>query len=151
MSESEREKTLLLNLDFTKITDPKSQKGLVTVVVQDISTMQVLMVAYSDEKAVKKMIETGQAAFFSRTRQCAWVKGESSGNTMKIIKMLVDCDQDTILLLVEPQGEGMACHVVSNITNKPHKSCFFRRVDWQRSGDPKPLILLTSAALSDQQ
>jgi phosphoribosyl-AMP cyclohydrolase len=93
--------------------------GLVTAVVQDIMTDQVLMVAWMDQDALHLTRETGQAHFWSRSRQEMWRKGATSGNTLQVREIWVDCDGDTVLLKVEPAGP--ACH-----TN--HTSCFFRRL-----------------------
>lgn len=140
MSVSKRETSMILDLDFSKITDPKSKKGLVPVVVQAVGSKDVLMVAFADEEAVKLMLEKGLGAFWSRSRQTSWVKGESSGNTMKIVKMFVDCDQDTLVIIVEPQGDGRACHVEGQ--DGMHRSCFFRKVNLNEVtlGEPIPLI-----------
>lgn len=93
--------------------------GLVTTVVQDVSTDQVLMVAWMNPDALRLTRETGQAHFWSRSRQELWRKGATSGNTLRVREIWVDCDGDTLLLQVEPAGP--ACH-----TN--HTSCFFRRL-----------------------
>ncbi len=120
-----RESGTELNLDFSKITDPKSGKGLVPVVVQDYKTKDVLMVAYTDEDGLRLMLEKRKAAFWSRSRQKSWVKGEESGNFMFIERMYVDCDQDTILLLVDPLGEGKACHTKDK-KGQLRRTCFYR-------------------------
>ncbi|MCI0501653.1 MAG: bifunctional phosphoribosyl-AMP cyclohydrolase/phosphoribosyl-ATP diphosphatase HisIE [Epsilonproteobacteria bacterium] len=102
-------------IDLSKI-DFKKQDGIIPVVVQDNKTLEVLMVAYMDEKALKLSIETGYAHYFSRSKQRLWKKGEESGHTQKIIEMFIDCDNDTLLLKV--MQEGVACHT-------GRKSCFF--------------------------
>jgi phosphoribosyl-AMP cyclohydrolase len=89
-------------LDFTK------GDGLIPVVVQDYKRKEVLMVAYMNEDALKKTLDTGYATYWSRSRKKLWMKGETSGNTQKIRKILVDCDYDVLLLLVEQKGN--ACH-----------------------------------------
>jgi phosphoribosyl-AMP cyclohydrolase len=89
-------------LDFTK------GDGLIPVVVQDYNRKEVLMVAYMNEDALKKTLDTGYATYWSRSRKKLWMKGETSGNTQKIRKILVDCDYDVLLLLVEQKGN--ACH-----------------------------------------
>ena len=93
-------------------------RGLVPAVVQDVTTGQVLMVAWMNEEALQCTRETGQVHFWSRSRQELWRKGATSGNTMHVREMRVDCDADTLLLEVEPAGP--ACHT-------GHRSCFFRR------------------------
>ena len=94
-------------------------RGLVTAVVQDRSTHEVLMVAWMNQDALRLTQETGQAHFWSRTRQEMWRKGATSGHVLHVQEIWVDCDADTLLLLVDPAGP--ACH-----TN--HRSCFFRRI-----------------------
>jgi len=109
--------------NFKKSDDPKIKKwtGLITVVVQDIRTKEVLMVAFANEEALRKTLATGKATFFTRSRGRLWTKGEESGNFMKVLDVRPDCDGDALLLLVEPLGEGLACHTESY-------SCFFRRI-----------------------
>lgn len=84
-------------------------KGLLTVVLQHYLTGKVLMVAYMNKEALAKTMETGVAWFWSRSRQRLWQKGESSGNVQRVITGYLDCDQDTLLLRVNPQGP--ACHL----------------------------------------
>ncbi|RMH53963.1 MAG: bifunctional phosphoribosyl-AMP cyclohydrolase/phosphoribosyl-ATP diphosphatase HisIE [Candidatus Hydrogenedentota bacterium] len=91
--------------------------GLVPVVCQEISSGIVLMVAYANAEAVEKTVETGEAHFFSRSRNRLWKKGETSGNILRVCRILVDCDSDTLLYRVEPAGP--ACHT-------GHRSCFYR-------------------------
>jgi len=93
-------------------------RGLVPAVVQDITTGQVLMVAWMNKEALQRTRETGQVHFWSRSRQEMWHKGATSGNIMHVREMRVDCDADTLLLQVDPAGP--ACHT-------GHRSCFFRR------------------------
>ncbi len=82
--------------------------GLVPVVVQDACTMQVLMLGYMNETAYNKTCDTKLATFYSRSRQCLWVKGERSGNYLQVIDIRFDCDSDAILLMANPQGP--TCH-----------------------------------------
>ena len=91
------------------------ENGLVAVVVQDHVTSEILMVAWTNEDAVKLMMDTGYTHFWSRSRKKLWKKGEESGNVQRIISMQTDCDNDTIL--VRAEQEGVACH-----TGSP--SCF---------------------------
>lgn len=95
-------------------------KGLVPAIVQDIDTRDILMLAYMNEDALKHTIESGKATFYSRSRGKMWVKGESSGNEQLVQELRVDCDQDTVLLLVKSQGP--ACHV-------GYHTCFYRAVE----------------------
>jgi phosphoribosyl-AMP cyclohydrolase / phosphoribosyl-ATP pyrophosphohydrolase len=93
------------------------ERGLVTAVVQDATTNQVLMVAWMNAEALRRTEESGEAHFWSRSRGQLWHKGATSGNTMRVVEVLVDCDEDTLLLRVDPAGP--ACHTGST-------SCFFR-------------------------
>jgi len=104
----------MIDLDFEK------QDGLVPVIVQDAADGAVLMLAYMNQEAFHKTLETGTATFWSRSRNKLWLKGESSGHVQKVREVAVDCDHDTVLLKVEQVG-GAACH-------KGYRSCFFRRV-----------------------
>ena len=97
--------------------------GLIPAIVQDYSTGEVLMLAFMNEAAWEKTISTGKATYFSRTRSKLWVKGNTSGHIQKVREIRIDCDDDSILLMVEQVG-GAACHT-------GHKSCFFKQV----SGD----------------
>ncbi|WP_397539879.1 bifunctional phosphoribosyl-AMP cyclohydrolase/phosphoribosyl-ATP diphosphatase HisIE [Rummeliibacillus pycnus] len=83
-------------------------KGLITVVVQDVQTKEVLTVAYMNKESLEKTIETGETWFFSRSRQELWHKGETSGNTQKVVAMRADCDLDALIVEVLPKGP--ACH-----------------------------------------
>ncbi len=94
-------------------------RGLIPVVVQQHDTGEVLMVAWMDEPAIARTLEVGEAVFHSRSRQEQWHKGATSGNTQRIVEMRVDCDGDVLLLLVDQQGDGVACHT-------GERSCFHR-------------------------
>ena len=102
-------------MDFSKLN------GLVPAVVQDAGTNEVLMVGFMDERALEHTRATGWATFYSRTRQALWTKGETSGNRLRVVEALVDCDDDTNLLRVQPTGSGKVCHT-------GERSCFFRAV-----------------------
>jgi phosphoribosyl-AMP cyclohydrolase len=93
--------------------------GLVPAVVQDSSDGQVLMVAYQDREALRRTLTSGATCFYSRSRKEYWVKGATSGNTQRVVRVAIDCDQDCVLLVVEQKG--VACH-----TGK--RSCFYREV-----------------------
>jgi phosphoribosyl-AMP cyclohydrolase len=93
---------------------------LLTCVVTDAWTAEVLMVAHMNADALAKTIETGEAWYFSRSRQRLWKKGETSGNVQRVIEMRVDCDQDALLLRVEQEGDA-ACHT-------GRQTCFYRAV-----------------------
>ncbi len=94
--------------------------GLIPAVVQDAHTLQVLMVAWMNAEALRLTRETGQAHFWSRSRRALWRKGETSGNVMRVQEIRVDCDGDTLLLLVEPAGP--ACHTGA-------MSCFYSKLE----------------------
>jgi len=108
----------LLN-DFSEIDFKFNSSGLMPAVVQDYNTKEVLMVAYVNEESLKFSLEKGETVFYSRSRQELWHKGETSGNTQEIKEIYYDCDQDTILFMVDPAGP--ACH-----TGK--RSCFYRKM-----------------------
>ena len=95
-------------------------QGLLTAVVQDANTKQVLMLAMMNAEAVAQTQETRQAHFWSRSRKRLWLKGETSGNRMDVQDMRIDCDGDAILLLVEPRGP--ACHTGET-------SCFYTEME----------------------
>jgi len=91
--------------------------GLIPVVVQDVKTKEVLMLAYANEEAIRKTLETGYAHYWSRSRGKIWKKGEESGNVQRVVEIRVDCDCDALLYVVEQRG--FACHT-------GNYSCFFR-------------------------
>jgi len=97
-----------------------NEQGLIPAVLQDVDSGQVLMVAYMNKTALTKSLETGKAHFWSRSRQKLWLKGETSGNYQLIKEIKIDCDNDTLLLKVKPQGP--ACHT-------GHKSCFYSVIE----------------------
>ena len=91
-------------MDFSKLD------GLVPAVIQDDQSGEVLMVGFMNQEAFDRTKETGFATFFSRTRGKLWTKGETSGNRLQVNRILVDCDDDTVLLKVTRLGEGNVCH-----------------------------------------
>ena len=99
--------------------------GLIPVVAQHARTGEVLMLAYMNAAALKLTIDTGEAHYWSRSRRKLWRKGETSGDVLRVVELRVDCDQDTILMKVNPEGSGAACHT-------GRKSCFYRSVDRDR-------------------
>ena len=96
------------------------EKGLVPAIIQDSSNGQVLMMAYMNGESLAKTMESGFTWFFSRSRQKLWMKGETSGNTQQVEQILYDCDEDTLLIKVKPNGP--ACHT-------GNYSCFYRSLD----------------------
>ncbi len=101
----------MIQLDFDK------GNGLIPCIVQDVHSKKVLMMAYMNEESYQKTIETKLATFYSRSRKSLWVKGETSGHYQHVDQILIDCDCDTILLLVN--ADGPACHT-------GHITCFYR-------------------------
>ena len=87
--------------------------------IQDADTSEVLMIGFMNEQALAETRCTGFATFFSRTRGTLWTKGETSGNKLRVVEMLVDCDDDSVLLKVKRLGEGNVCHTGA-------RSCFHR-------------------------
>jgi len=98
-------------LDFEKMS------GLVPAVIQDSSGGEVLMVGFMNRDALKRTLQEGYVTFYSRTRNRLWTKGESSGNRLRVVSALTDCDRDTLLLRVEVEGAGVVCH-------RGTRSCF---------------------------
>ena len=95
------------------------ERGLVPAIVQDVNTKQVLMMAYMNADSLKLTLEKNETVFWSRSRNELWHKGATSGNTQKVVEIKVDCDADTLLILVEPAGP--ACHT-------GEQSCFYRNI-----------------------
>lgn len=111
-----------MTLDFNKMG------GLVPAIIQDAKTKNVLMLGFMNEEAYKKTLETGKVTFWSRSRQCLWTKGETSGNFLHLISMKADCDNDTLLVEVKP--DGPTCH-------KGTDTC------WGEDNDYNPILFLT--------
>jgi phosphoribosyl-ATP pyrophosphohydrolase/phosphoribosyl-AMP cyclohydrolase len=91
-------------IDFTKLD------GLVPGIVQDAATGQVLMVGFLNEESYRKTLDSGFVTFWSRTRRTLWMKGETSGNRLRITETATDCDNDTLLFRVVVEGDGLVCH-----------------------------------------
>jgi len=91
-------------MDYSKLG------GLIPAVAQDAASGEVLMVGFMNEEAFAKTRDTGFATFFSRSRNELWTKGETSGNRLQVVEMLVDCDDDTVLMKVRRLGDGNVCH-----------------------------------------
>lgn len=107
-------------ISFSTFDLSKCADGLLPVVVQDDKSLEVLMVGYMNEAAFNKSVETGLVTFYSRTRQTLWTKGETSGNSLNLKSMHVDCDADTLLVRVDPIGP--TCHTGA-------RSCFYQEAD----------------------
>ncbi|MBI2613100.1 phosphoribosyl-AMP cyclohydrolase [Candidatus Kaiserbacteria bacterium] len=104
-----------------KVLKPNFEKrgGFVPVIVQDSVSKEVLMLAYQNEEAWRKSIRELTLTLFSTSRKKLWTKGETSGNRMQIVDVIIDCDEDALLYLVKMQGDQVACHTGA-------RSCFYR-------------------------
>lgn len=111
-----------MKIDFEKMG------GLVPAIIQDAKTKTVLMLGYMNKEAYEKTTKTGKVTFFSRSRQCLWTKGETSGNFLELVDIMVDCDNDTLLVKVNPTGP--TCH-------KGTDTC------WGEKNEVNPLLFLT--------
>lgn len=111
-----------MEIDFEKMG------GLVPAIIQDAKTKTVLMLGYMNKEAYDKTTKTGKVTFFSRSRQCLWTKGETSGNFLELVDIMVDCDNDTLLVKVNPTGP--TCH-------KGTDTC------WGEKNEANPLLFLT--------
>ncbi len=100
--------------------EPDFSKGLLTTVVQDAASKDVLMVAWMNQESYQKTLESGKTWFWSRSRKELWHKGETSGNFQDVVSLTLDCDEDTLLVTVNPHGP--ACHT-------GHRTCFFQPVE----------------------
>lgn len=102
-------------VDFSKLD------GLIPAVIQDAASAEVLMVGFMNAEAFELTKSTGFATFYSRSRNKLWMKGETSGNKLEVVEMLIDCDDDTVLLKVRRLGDGNVCHT-------GERTCFYRNV-----------------------
>ncbi len=105
----------MIQLDF------KKTGGLIPAIAQDFATGEILMLGYMNQEAFDATLSSGQATYYSRSRQTLWVKGETSGNVQRVKEIRIDCDDDTVLLKVEQFG-GAACHT-------GHRSCFYKKIE----------------------
>lgn len=105
--------------DVASLSPLWNRDGLITGVVTDAATGDLLMVAHLNDEALQRTLDSGEAHFWSRSRGRLWKKGESSGNVLRVVEARIDCDQDALWLRVEPAGP--ACHTGA-------RSCFYRRV-----------------------
>lgn len=116
------DKTKRLELENGEALTPRfGADGLVTAVVTDAASGQVLMLAHMNAQSLQRTIDTGEAWYWSRSRQELWHKGATSGTIQDVVEMRVDCDQDAILLKVNVRGHGATCHTGM-------RSCFYRRI-----------------------
>lgn len=116
-----------MNIKFSDFDLSKNSDGLLPVVVQDSSTLKVLMVAYMNEEAFEKTVATKKATFYSRSRKGLWTKGETSGNYIDVVSLYPDCDNDTLLLMGRPCGP--ACHRgTTSCFDTPDNEGFIRKL-----------------------
>ena len=113
-----------MQIDFEKLN------GLVPAVVQDDTSNEVLMVGFMNAEAFDRTRATGFATFFSRTRNTLWMKGETSGNKLRVRRILTDCDDDTLLVRVERLGDGNVCHT-------GERTCFFKELPGDNAADAR--------------
>ncbi len=107
--------------------------GLIVCVATEASSGEILMLAYMNELALEKTLQTGVAHYWSRSRGELWRKGDTSGQVQEVVEMRVDCDQDALLLRVKVGGDGKACHT-------GRKSCFYRKLE---NNDAGPRLTLS--------
>ena len=111
-------------IDFQKM------EGLVAGIVQDAQTGEVLMLGFLNDASYAKTLESGFVTFWSRTRQKLWMKGETSGNRLRVIEASTDCDNDALLFKVEVEGDGLVCH-------EGTVSCFTKNIGMEAKGEAK--------------
>lgn len=114
-----------LSIDFDK------RGGLIPAIVQRADDGRVLMLAYVNAQALERTITSGMATFWSTSRNALWTKGETSGDYLAIVEILVDCDQDAVVYRVQPRGAG-ACHTKDPPTGRARASCFYRGIEFAK-------------------
>jgi len=125
----ELEESLVLSLDFGKLGSVynQSSKPVIPVVVQHVDTKDVLILAYVSEEALKKSLELKKAVFWSTSRNELWIKGETSGDTLDLFDVRVNCEQNSLLFLVKPRHDGV-CHTKDS-QGKSRPTCYYRSFD----------------------
>lgn len=132
--DTDLEEGTVLQLDYTKLAKvAETGADVLPVVVQDADTLEVLILAYANEAALRYTINTGHATFWSTSRNRLWVKGESSGDTLEVVDIRVNCEQNSLLYLVRPEGEG-ACHT-TDCHGRARATCYYRSL---REGQLEP-------------
>ena len=127
LSAEELEEGTGLNLDFGKISKVAAKTpDVLPVAVQDADTKEVILVAYASKEDLQHSLETGLATFWSTSRNELWIKGASSGNTFELVEVRVNCEQNSLLYLVRPKGEGI-CHTYNS--RGEARNCFYRKLD----------------------
>ena len=125
---NELEEGTELQLDFSKLEKAiKNVPGIVPVAVQNVDTMEVILVAYANEEALKVAIETRTAVFWSTSRNELWEKGKTSGETFDLVAVYVNCEQNSLLYQVRPRRGGI-CHTKDQ-KGEP-RNCFYRKLDF---------------------
>lgn len=117
----------VLTMDFNKLKKVAAGTPVVPVCVQDADTLEVLIVAYANDAALTHTLESGIATFWSTSRHELWIKGATSGDTLKIVEVRVNCEQNSLLYRVRPQGKG-ACHTKWP-DGRTRASCYYRRIE----------------------
>src|SRR6202000_1085216 len=110
------------HVSSNRASDFAKMDGLVPAIVQDAASKEVLMVGFFNEESYRRTLESGFVTFWSRTRQKLWMKGETSGNRLRVVKAFTDCDRDTLLFEVVVEGDGLVCH-------EGTVSCFTRELE----------------------
>ncbi len=127
-SHDDIEKGTTLSLDFSKINEiGNAGFSVLPVVVQDSESGEVLILAYANEEALRETLRRKEAVFFSTSRNEIWHKGATSGDTLSLVEVQVNCEQNSLLYLVRPQGQG-ACHT-KNDDGTARSSCYYRSID----------------------
>ena len=123
-------------VETSTVFAPKfDDNGLIPAIAQDATSGEVVMFAFMNATALEKTITSGTAHYWSRSRGKLWPKGETSGETQKVIEIRTDCDQDVVLLKIEVQGRGATCH-----TGK--RACFYRKINLSPQQKDKPVGLI---------
>jgi phosphoribosyl-AMP cyclohydrolase len=116
-----------LFLDYRKLKKVgQASEAVLPVVVQDADTGQVLILAYANQAALRHALEHGVATFWSTSRDQLWIKGATSGDTLQLVEVRVNCEQNSLLYLVRPQGEGV-CHT-RDANGRSRRTCYYRKI-----------------------
>ena len=127
ISIQELEEGTTLYLDFNKLEKAAAlSKGIIPVAVQDFKTKEVILIAYTNKEAFEQSVTTRIATFWSTSRNALWIKGETSGNTYELKEVYVNCEQNSLLYLVNPKSEGI-CHTRNS--NGKARNCYYRRLN----------------------
>jgi phosphoribosyl-AMP cyclohydrolase len=122
-----------IQIDFTKLKQIAALGlDVIPVAVQDVDTREVLVIAFVNQQALKRSLETRTAVFWSTSRNELWEKGKTSGDVFELLEVRINCEQNSLLFLVRPQGKGM-CHTVGP-DGQTRRSCYYRRLTPDGSG-----------------